>query len=101
MRAAIVRTRSKYISLVRALMRRGGRRVAAVTARGFAVRLERLPLAAELRAEVTPLVTLLEVHPVDVGRLNPRRARQQLRVPLRSRLVPASVARPDPDRLCR
>jgi transposase len=59
-REAIVRTRSKYISLIRALVRRDGLRVAAGTARSFAVRLDRLPLSAQLRAEITPLVTLLE-----------------------------------------
>ena len=60
MREAIVRTRSKYISLIRALVRRDGLRVAAGTARSFVVRLDCLPLSVELRVEVAPLVTLLE-----------------------------------------
>jgi transposase len=59
-REAVVRTRSKYISLIRALVRRDGLRVAAGTARSFAARLNCLPLSAELRAEITPLVALLE-----------------------------------------
>jgi len=59
-REAIVRTRSKYISLIRALTRRDGLRVAAGTARGFCERLECLPLSAELRAEVAPLLAVLE-----------------------------------------
>jgi transposase len=59
-REALVRTRSKYISLVRALVRRDGLRVAAGTPRSFVVRLDCLALCAELRAEITPLVTLLE-----------------------------------------
>ena len=59
-REAIVRTRSKYISLIRSLLRRDGLRVAAGTARSFVVRLDCLPLSAELRVEVAPLVTLLE-----------------------------------------
>ncbi|MDQ3254328.1 MAG: IS110 family transposase [Acidobacteriota bacterium] len=59
-REAIVRTRSKYISLIRALLRRDGLRVAAGTARSFAVRIECLPLSAELSEEVAPLVRLLE-----------------------------------------
>ena len=59
-REAIVRTRSKYISLIRSLLRRDGLRVATGTPRSFAVRLDCLPLSAELRAEVTPLLTLLE-----------------------------------------
>jgi len=59
-REAIVRTRSKYISLIRALLRRDGLRVAAGTARSFCARLECLPLSAEMRAEAAPLITLLE-----------------------------------------
>lgn len=59
-REAIVRTRSKYISLIRALLRRDGLRVAAGTARGFCARLECLPLSADLQVEVAPLITLLE-----------------------------------------
>ncbi len=59
-REAIVRTRSKYISLIRALTRRDGLRVAAGTARGFGARIEGLPLSAELRLEIAPLITLLE-----------------------------------------
>ncbi len=54
-REAIVRTRSKYISLIRALLRRDGLRVAAGTARSFCARLECLPLSAELRVEAAPL----------------------------------------------
>ncbi len=57
-REAIVRTRSRYISLIRALVRRDGLCVAAGTARSFAVRLDGLPLSAELRTEVAPLVTV-------------------------------------------
>ena len=59
-REALVRTRSKYISLLRALLRRDGLRVAAGTPRSFVVRLDGVPLSVELRAEVAPLVTLLE-----------------------------------------
>jgi transposase len=59
-REAIVRTRSKYISLIRALVRRDGLRVQAGTARFFVLRLDSLPLSAQLRAEIAPLVALLE-----------------------------------------
>lgn len=59
-REALVRTRSRYISLIRSLVRRDGLRVAAGTARSFSARLNRLPLSAALRAEVAPLVPLLE-----------------------------------------
>lgn len=59
-REAIVRTRSKYISLCRALVRRDGLRVTAGTARSFASRLDGLPMSVELQVEIAPLITLLE-----------------------------------------
>jgi transposase len=59
-REAIVRTRSKYISLIRSLVRRDGLRVPAGLARSFVVRLDSLPLSVESRAGIAPLVTLLE-----------------------------------------
>jgi len=54
-REAIVRTRSKYISLCRALVRRDGLRVTAGTARSFASRLDGLPMSVELQVEIAPL----------------------------------------------
>jgi hypothetical protein len=57
-REAIVRARSKYISLIRSLVRRDRLRVAAGTARSFAVRFDRLPLSAQLRVEIAPLPEL-------------------------------------------
>lgn len=59
-REALVRTRSRYISLIRALVRRDGLRVAAGTPRSFAIRLAAVPLSPALRAEIAPLVTLFE-----------------------------------------
>jgi transposase len=59
-REALVRTRSRYISLVRALLRRDGLRVQTGMARSFVLRLDCLPLSAELRVEIKPLSTLLE-----------------------------------------
>lgn len=59
-REAIVRTRSKYISLIRSLLRRDGLRIASGTARSFPVRLATLALSTELREEIAPLLTLLE-----------------------------------------
>jgi transposase len=41
-------------------VRRDGLRVAPGTARSFVVRLDSLPVSAQLRAEIAPLVTLLE-----------------------------------------
>jgi len=59
-REAMVRTRAKYISLIRSLLRRDGLRIAAGTARCFSVRLSALQLSNELREEVMPLLTLME-----------------------------------------
>lgn len=58
-REALVRTRSKYISLIRSLLRRDGLRVASGDVSSFARRLELLQLSTELRDEVAPLLTLL------------------------------------------
>lgn len=67
-REAMVRTRSKYISLMRALVRRDGLRVAAGTPRSFATRLDAVSLSAELRAEIAPLITLFEAVNEQIGR---------------------------------
>jgi transposase len=56
----MVRTRARYISLIRSLLRRDGLRITPGTARSFAVRLSAMQLSAELHEEVTPLVMLLE-----------------------------------------
>jgi transposase len=58
-REAMVRTRAKYISLIRALLRRDGFRVPSGDVASFPRRLEALPLPAESRAEVEPLVALM------------------------------------------
>jgi transposase len=58
-REALVRTRSKYISLCRSLLRRDGLRIPAGSARSFLVRLAAMQTSAELQDEVAPLVVLL------------------------------------------
>ena len=58
-REAMVRTRAKYISLARALLRRDGFRVPSGDVASFARRLEALQLPAELREEVAPLLALM------------------------------------------
>jgi transposase len=58
-REALVRTRSKYISLIRSLLRRDGLRLPAGSARSFLVRLAALQTSAELQDEIAPLVTLM------------------------------------------
>ncbi|WNG40475.1 IS110 family transposase [Archangium violaceum] len=58
-REALVRTRTRYISLVRALVRREGLRVADGEAESFVKRVEYLALPGKLKAEVAPLLSLL------------------------------------------
>ena len=58
-REAMVRTRAKYISLIRALLRRDGFRVPSGDVASFPRRLEALPPPVELRAEVAPLLALM------------------------------------------
>src|SRR5215203_3648868 len=58
-REAMVRTRSRYISLISTLLRRDGLRVEPGHSAAFLKRLERLVLPDALSEEVTPLVLLL------------------------------------------
>jgi len=58
-REALVRTRSRYISLICTLLRRDGLRIRSGAARYFLMRLEDVQLTAQLRDEIAPLVTLL------------------------------------------
>lgn len=59
-REAMVRTRSRYISLISTLLRRDGLRVEPGHSAGFLKRLARLVLPEALREEIAPLVLLLE-----------------------------------------
>jgi transposase len=59
-REAMVRTRSRYISLISTLLRRDGLRVATGHSAGFLNRLARLELPEALREEIAPLVLLLQ-----------------------------------------
>lgn len=56
----MARTRAKYISLIRSLLRRDGLRIASGTARSFAVRLSALQMSGELREEVAPLLFFMD-----------------------------------------
>jgi len=59
-REALVRTRTRYIALAKALVRRDGLRVAASEAHLTARRIGALELSDALRAELAPLFTVLE-----------------------------------------
>jgi transposase len=58
-REALVRSRTRLISLIRSQLRRQGHRVASGTAKKFVDRLEKLELPEELLAEITPLLAVM------------------------------------------
>ena len=58
-REALVRTRARYISLIRALLRREGLRVRSGEAEKFLERLAEVDVPALLRQELTPLLTVM------------------------------------------
>jgi len=58
-RDALVRTRARYISLVRALLRQHGWPVPSGSAEGFPRRVMALPLPGWLRSEVAPLLAVM------------------------------------------
>jgi transposase len=60
-RETLVFTRSKYISLIRSILRREGYRVASGAVEKFLDRLSTMSLPDELREEVTPLITVMTV----------------------------------------
>jgi transposase len=64
-RDALVRTRVRYISLIRALLRREGIAVASGSSGAFLRRLEAITLPVALQAALAPLVTVLA--PLDVA----------------------------------
>jgi transposase len=58
-RDALVRTRTRYISVIRALLRQQGYRVPSDSAENFILRVQRLPLPGRLLSVVAPLLALL------------------------------------------
>lgn len=58
-REAVVRTRTRYVALAKALVRRDGQRVPSSAAERVGTHLQALPLAPTLAAELAPLLTLL------------------------------------------
>jgi transposase len=59
-RDALVRTRVRFISLIRALLRREGLRVASGTAEHFPKRVATIALPAHVHQQVHPLLTVME-----------------------------------------
>jgi transposase len=58
-RDALVRTRTRYISLIRALLRQHGWQVPSGSAEGFPRRVLALPLPGRLRSELAPLLAMM------------------------------------------
>ena len=59
MRDALVRTRTRYIALIRSRLRQDGWRVPTGTAERFSHRVLALPLPGRLRSEVAPLLAVM------------------------------------------
>jgi hypothetical protein len=72
-REALVCTRARYISLLRARVRREGLRVGSGSAESFPTRLEALELPEHLKAEVGPLLNLMEPLNEQMAATTPRR----------------------------
>jgi len=58
-RDAVVRTRTRYISLIRALLRQHGYRVPSGSAETFGDRVQRLPLPGRLLSVIAPLLAVM------------------------------------------
>src|SRR6266496_3372331 len=58
-RDAVVRTRTRYVALAKALVRRDGLRVPSSAAERVGAHLQALPVSSALAAELAPLLTLL------------------------------------------
>jgi hypothetical protein len=58
MREALVQTRARYISLISALLRREGLRVASGSAASFVRRVAKLALPGQLKSEIAPLLAV-------------------------------------------
>jgi transposase len=78
-REALVRTRARYISLIRALLRREGLRVRTGTAAGFLQRREALSLPPAVAAELAPLAALLPPLTDQIAAANARLAQPAAR----------------------
>ena len=58
-RDAIVRTRTRYISLIRALLRQHGSRMPSGSAEGFLLRVRALALPGQLLSQIAPLLAVM------------------------------------------
>jgi transposase len=86
-RETLVFTRSKYVSLIRAIVRREGYRVPSGAVEKFLDRLDELSLPDELRDEIVPLVTVMEVINEKIHEADQRVKGQVTQDPVATRLM--------------
>src|SRR3990172_1010606 len=79
-RDAVVRTRTRYVALAKALVRRDGLRVPSSAAERVGVHLQALPASPALAAELAPLVTLLPVLNATIAAADQRVDRKSTRL---------------------
>jgi transposase len=88
-REALVRTRTRYVSLAKALVRRDGLRVASSASERAAERIAALALPAPLAAELAPLFDVLSPINAQVAAADRRLAALALEDPIVARLATA------------
>ena len=86
-REALVFTRSKYISLMRALVRREGYRVASGAPEKFLERLDEVSLPEHLQQEIEPLIATMVVINEQIEEADQRLAAQVKNDPVATRLM--------------
>jgi transposase len=87
MRDALVRTRARFISLIRALLRREGLQVRTGMARSFPRRLVELKLPEALSTAITPLLAVVETLSRELDTVDARHARHAEDDPVVRRLT--------------
>jgi transposase len=85
-RETLVATRTKYITVIRAMLRREGIRVQSCDARYFRAHAEALSLPAHLRSAIAPLLTILSTLGEQIGQADEQLAEVSKRAPLIKRL---------------
>jgi len=88
-RDAVVRTRTRYVALAKALVRRDGLRVPSSAAERVGVHIQALPTSAALAAELAPLLTLLSPLNATIAAADQRLAALEQTDPSVARLMTA------------
>lgn len=88
-REAVVRTRTRYVALAKALVRRDGLRVPSSAAERVGAHLQALPVSPALAAELAPLITLLSPLNATIAAADQRLAALERTDPSVARLMTA------------